>query len=383
MIKKFLTLFGYLLSFFSVAAVTCSSNDCMIVVDSGSTGSRAHLYQYQFTKGNTPIFIKELAVTRLSPGLATLEEEQGKIDAYLNCLFARLRKSNGEVIPVYYYATAGMRLLPDEKQKKLYKSVANWFQSQSDFDLKEAKTISGYDEGVFGWLAVNYLSGTFSPTNTNQTSLGMMDFGGASMQIALAVNETTKLSAGQLTDIVVSNKRYHIFVESFLGLGVNELSHQFLDDKHCFAKQYPLPDGLRGAGDAAQCKQNIELLTNDIHHVDKLKQKSIVAGVKKWFALGALQGLTNSKPYQSLGTKFSIQEVFSLGHQGACQVDWQELKSASPKDKYLFSTCLLSAYYYAVIVNGYGVNEQALINTAIDGVNAKPDWTYGVVLTHH
>lgn len=355
----------------------------MIVVDSGSTGSRAHLYQYKFGSGNTPIFIKEIASQHIEPGLASVGQDRHQISAYLSELLADIKKQSDDPIPTYYYATAGMRLLPDDKQRVIYQNVKSWFEAQPEFTLKAAQTISGHDEGVYGWLAVNYLAGTFNNTNVAKQTIGMMDFGGASVQIALSISKPSSSESQDVEDLAVSNRKYHIFAKSFLGVGVNEMSHQFLNNKYCFAKGYPMPNGLEGDGDIPTCEASIELLTNNLHKINQLQDNDEIKKISKWMALGALEGLNNSKPYSSLSNHFNIDDVFELGQQQACQVSWQELKSASPSDKYLYSTCLLGAYYYALIVKGYGLSSQIQIDTKIEGASDLPDWTYGVVIKQH
>lgn len=51
--------------------------------------------------------------------------------------------------------------------------------------------ITGQAEAYYGWIAVNYLLGTFSGDNGNAAELGVgsLDLGGASTQIAAAVSE--------------------------------------------------------------------------------------------------------------------------------------------------------------------------------------------------
>ena len=368
---------------FPVAADNhCTAHNCMIVVDSGSTGSRAHLYQYTFSKGNTPVEIKEKLINIVSPGLASLGEDKEKTSLYLTRLFSGFTQNNSNTLPVYYYSTAGMRLLPEDKQKFIYENVTKWFETQSNFELKMLKTISGQEEGVFGWLAVNYIAGTFAGSSEHKR-IGMMDFGGASIQIALPITKTNALNDALVTRIHVSNKTYQIYSQSFLGIGINELTHQFLNDEHCFAEHFPLPSGATGKGDAVKCERNIEVLTNKLHKVNQIQDEAITQNIDEWFALGALEGLSHSKPFESLASSFTLNEVLMLGQKGACQVNWHALKASSPEDKYLYNTCLASAYYYAIIVKGYGLSDATLIETSEASSKKSLDWTYGVVITSH
>ena len=61
------------------------------------------------------------------------------------------------------------------------------------FEDSWARTISGVDEGVFGWIALNYMSGTLlagqgaGGAAVNGT-LGALDLGGSSLEVAFAAN---------------------------------------------------------------------------------------------------------------------------------------------------------------------------------------------------
>ena len=366
----------------SLATVPCSSDNCMIVVDSGSTGSRAHLYKYKFNLKNTPVSIQEIRSNVINPGLASLAKTNNKsqLNKYLTKLFSGLEQS--QVIPVYYYSTAGMRLLPVDKQKTIYNLVSNWFKTQNGFNLKGLRTISGHEEGVYAWLGVNYLAGRFIG-NSKQNTIGVMDFGGASVQVAAAINDKHNLSQDNVTNITISGKNYNIYAVSYLGLGINELTKQFLNESSCFANGYPLPDGDKSVGDVIECENDVEILTNNLHHVSDVQFNGVASEVKTWVGLGSLYHLHKSKPFNSLTSKVTMKQILSLAQSKACQVDWDSLQKSDPNNEYLFNTCLASAYYYALIVRGYGLNENTVINTEIDGISKDLDWTYGVVIKSH
>jgi hypothetical protein len=109
---------------------------CIGVVDVGSSGSRLHLYSYVLDENQSPIHIQEQGINKVTPGFSTLELKQTKIDDYLNDLFS---KTMDDDFPVYFYATAGMRLLPEFKQQAYYDMVKKWFSNQKNVQLLEAK----------------------------------------------------------------------------------------------------------------------------------------------------------------------------------------------------------------------------------------------------
>ena len=64
--------------------------------------------------------------------------------------------------------------------------------------------------------------------------------------------------------------------------------------------------------------------------------------------------------------------------QEICHQQWDKLNSQFPDDDYVYQYCLFSAYYYALMVEGYGIYSGEEINYV--SPNQNLDWTLGVVL---
>ena len=65
--------------------------------------------------------------------------------------------------PLYILATAGMRLLPKDAQETILKNLRTGITSRYAFAFPEAnmEIISGRQEGIYQWLAINYVLGNF------------------------------------------------------------------------------------------------------------------------------------------------------------------------------------------------------------------------------
>ena len=179
-----------------IVNATCEHRHCLAVVDAGSTASRLHLYVYDLDSKNNPVQIEELWSKKIKPGFASIEGNQESINAYLNSLFESLPEEN---LPVYFYATAGMRLLPHPTQELYYRKLQQWFMAQTRWRLIDAKTITGSEEGVFGWLAVNYQLGLLN--RTEKPYVGVMDMGGASVQVTFAAQHIDNIDITHITKI--------------------------------------------------------------------------------------------------------------------------------------------------------------------------------------
>jgi hypothetical protein len=354
----------------------CSGHHCLAVVDAGSTGSRLHIFSYDVDETKTPININEIWSKKVKPGFATIDSSQNAIDAYTNDLFAG---APAQQMPVYFYATAGMRLVSLVKQKSYYDNLKNWFNQHTDWQLMEAKTITGNDEAINDWLAVNYHLGTLK--SASKQAVGVIDNGGASTQIAFPLQEGVETTTGKQVTLNLYGQHINLFVQSFLGLGQNEMTHQLLDTPACFANNYPLPDGEVGTGNVQECSQDVSLLINNVHKANRIVQPTLAnTPVRTWYAIDGLSNLANSKPFQFPSNKVTPQELLQQGNDLVCSQQWDTLNSQNPDNEYLDAYCLLPAYYYALLVEGYGFSPNQVIQTIPP--TQSMDWTLGVVLHH-
>ncbi len=354
-------------------AEICESHRCTAVVDAGSTGSRLHIYAYDIDETNTPVNIQDVWSKKVKPGFATIDPQQ--VDAYIAALLA---DAPVQSLPLYFYSTAGMRLLPQAKQKLYYQQLQQWFSQQPNWQLKEAKTITGKEEGTFDWLAVNYGLGTFSAASKT-APVGVMDFGGASVQIVFPVDDESSLQSADKVELDINGRHLSLFVHSFLGLGQTEVSHQFLESSSCFSNDYPLPDGSTAQGDAVGCKNEISSLMNDVHGVNRLVQPVMQANpVDRWYVMGGIVNLVQEKMFHFDKDNLSNKGLLEQADQSVCHQPWDVLSQQFPDNDYLYGYCMFSAYYYALMVDGYGIIPEKNISYSTDDKNS--DWTLGVVI---
>jgi golgi apyrase len=149
-----------------------------------------------------------------------------------------------EDTPLFLLATAGMRLLPMIHRKELINQICTYARKTTKFSLPECdlhiQVIPGETEGLYGWVAANYLLGGFDDPKKHHHgkghhTYGFLDMGGASAQIAFAPNSTEvtrhaedlkKVSLRTLNGV---ESQYQIFVTTWLGFGVNEARRRYID----------------------------------------------------------------------------------------------------------------------------------------------------------
>lgn len=355
------------------AGQACEQQQCVAIVDVGSTGSRLHIYSYDLDETKSPVNVTERWAKKVSPGFATLASNQQTIDNYMSSLFA---DAPSYEVPTYFYATAGMRLLSKPQQQQLYSYAQHWFEGQSQWQLVSAKTITGTDEGIYGWLSVNYQLNNLS---NNDKTIGVLDMGGASVQITFPVNADASVDGKDIQQVDLYGQHYKLFVHSFLGLGQTEMSHQFLDADACFANNYEMPTGSFAQGDAIKCENEVSTLMNSVHQVNTIVQPAIKANpVNDWYALGGLPAIAQSKPFEFKDGQVTSEDLLNQANADVCQQDWTTLSGQYASDNYAYGYCLFPSYYYALIVDGYGLQPQQTLHYL--GADKSGDWTIGVVL---
>ena len=146
--------------------------------------------------------------------------------------------------PLFLLATAGVRLLSELQRKELLRQVCLYARSHTKFLLPDCglhiQVIPGETEGLYGWIAANYLLGGFdAPEEHNHGkghhTYGFLDMGGASAQIAFAPNATeverhaNDLKLIRMRNIDGTPNEYKIFVTTWLGFGVNEARRRYVE----------------------------------------------------------------------------------------------------------------------------------------------------------
>lgn len=193
------------------------------VIDAGSSGSRIVLYE-RLHQGDSLQVEQRFAD---SGGLALSSFESNPAEAgplgvqpLLDNLLASLpaRAIAPGSVKVHLLATAGMRLVEGRNPAAaaaIYDSARNTM-ARSGLKLGRIETLSGVDEGLFAWLDLNELAGNFNSDRT--ATLGMLEIGGASAQIAFA----TRAHDSRAVSVSVKGSIYRVLSVSWLGLGQDQ-----------------------------------------------------------------------------------------------------------------------------------------------------------------
>jgi len=133
--KKHINLFTMLLLFFlnSPVFALVPASHYALIVDAGSTGSRLHLFEYT-NESKIPV-IHDLFSESVKPGLSSYENNPQaagvSLKKPLDDALAELKKRQVDpaTVSLSVLATAGMRLLPEDKQTAIYNNVSLYIKS--------------------------------------------------------------------------------------------------------------------------------------------------------------------------------------------------------------------------------------------------------------
>lgn len=252
-----------------------------VLIDAGSSGSRMQVYSWKDPKLERALRAsKGLDATvlpkvekgtwensgvdwslKVEPGLSSFGDHYADVGNYLKGLLDHAEKivppSAWAETPIYVMATAGMRLLPKHQQEAVLGETCRYIRENTSFSIdgggcdEHVQIISGEEEGLLGWISINYLMDGFhirgkkasidgeTDIMEGKSTFGFLDMGGASTQIAFepskkalqgegaaAEADLTSVSLRMLDGTEVSHK---VFVTTFLGYGTNQARQRYID----------------------------------------------------------------------------------------------------------------------------------------------------------
>ena len=346
------------------------------VVDTGSSGSRIHLYKHIITNnGKLDVTEIELKNNKVKPGLSSLAGNSTMVGEYIKPLIESVKGAISiNRIPendINFYATAGMRTISPQLQTKLYSTINKYLKQNTNFKIKNIATIPGGLEGVFDWIALNYLSGSFE----GEKSIGVMDLGGASIEIAFATDLPIN-DANDKFNISIGSIDYTIYSHSYLGLGQDLARSQYLNNPDCFYKDYPLPDGEYGSGKFMESLIQIKPLIVDVHNVDK--PSTVIPDADHFVGISGFYYTANSKLF-GMGQNLSIADLEAKG-KIVGQLRWKDIVKLYPEDSYLFTYLFSVAYITEFLKDGLGFNKNTKFRVLNDVEGKDLSWTLGATI---
>ncbi|KAI8228425.1 Golgi apyrase [Colletotrichum sp. SAR 10_99] len=412
-----------------------------IIFDAGSSGTRLYVYKWKdhakaikhasIDALHSLPKIKLQTSQKIRPGVSSFAEKPEEIgrehlQSLIDIALKEVPDKKVADTPVYLMATAGMRLLPEHKQRALLRNMCAYLQENTMFSLPDCNTniqvISGETEGLYGWLATNYLLGGFDHPDKHKHgnghhTYGFLDMGGASAQIAFAPNSTeaekhaNDLKLVRLRTLDGSTIEHRVFTATWLGYGANRARERYVESlKEQYGKpdslEIPdpcLPSGMRSSlsGDPISTKAAIHELSlvgtgqfdECLRQTEPLLGKDTPCEDEPCLLNGQHVPSIDFDVNHFVGVSeywHTTHGVFSKSHKTAydlatyqknvvdfCTRDWADIeasiearkKSATQKAKNAQEACFKASWLINVLYEGIGIPRPGLEHTPNPGLN--------------
>ncbi|XP_033102843.1 ectonucleoside triphosphate diphosphohydrolase 1-like [Anneissia japonica] len=296
----------------------------------------------------------------------------------------------------------------------------------------DARIIDGSEEGVSGWIMLNYVMETLeeSPkslaryvrslyTTVEPKTIGALDLGGASMQISFIPSQAEDIAhEDSVKKLRLYGVNYNVYSHSYLCYGDVEAKRmyiaQLIEDAN-FTEIIFNPCGnegfnetvtqedvwsppctnrpmdvaiplnftfkLVGKGNGDECRRKaLNLITGD--SIPCTHQSCGLNGVFQPPVYGEFMAFS-SFYYTTTGIGLGETASMSELNQGAldyCQRSWEDVKNTN-KEEYVKTYCFNANYIYAVLVNGYKFTEDSWNIRFVRKVNGlSVSWALGYML---
>jgi len=381
--------------------------------DAGSSGTRVNVYRWPQRKKNIIPLMTEMGRYGVNPGIHEMNEKaiEGTMGILIDYCKNRIielsnNKCNLSDVNFYLKATAGMRSISEEEQNKKLNIIRNAIR-KSEFKFLDddwAKVINGSEEGLFGWINVNYLNRILLK-NEEERQLkdmpyGSIDLGGYSLEITFYTNETIKehyinLSFTEVDYNLYSysfqdygeTRIYEIFMKSIFNSSKSENSTVI--ENPCYLEGYSETFEFQTISYTFIGKTNISLCQEKIRSIMKINKESEKSmndiyqpkipedlkfyGISGLYWIAKFFNIANDE-YHSASEFLDVTEEF-------CKKKWEDaIKEYDVDREYLKNYCLYGYYVYYFLVEGFKIDKNKKILTFPEKINGiETGWTLGAM----
>lgn len=346
--------------------------DTQVILDAGSTGTRAYLYQRD---RSGPVGWHLSRHVDQEPGVSS--DSTKVATARVNQLLEQLAITSETdcIMAIRIFATGGVRALNEQKKKELKYSLEQGLvgHGQVEFTI-----LSGVEEGIYGWVAVNAAWGSLG--KRHEETIGALDLGGASVQKAVAIDKKDskqlKLSNVRIRLSGKIKMDYRLIVES-LPLGQDRI-RALTDSQLCI-----FPDdqvmGKERKSRLRSCDREIEkaieiLIKDSGGSVAQVKTKAR-NDIPEFWGIGAF-GYARAEVYSK---PMLLLSEYRLLTEKLCSSSWNKVRRQSKTpDKFLKEACF-TGRLVTQLVQKFSASDDASLYLSVKQGKSIISWILGVV----
>ncbi|RDX63173.1 hypothetical protein CR513_58430 [Mucuna pruriens] len=375
-----------------------------VIFDAGSTGSRVHVFHFDQNLDLLRIGNELEFYDKVTPGLSAYANDPQQAAESLIPLLEEaenvIPEDQHATTPVKLGATAGLRLLDGDAAERILQAVKDTLKNRSTLSVQPdgVSIIDGTQEGSYLWVTVNYLLGKLGKKFSK--TVGVVDLGGGSVQMAYAVSRNTAKNAPKAPDgeepyikkTVLNRKKYDLYVHSYLHFGREASRVEILkvtggsanpcilagfDGTYTYSgEDYKAFAPISGSN-YDECKEIVlqALKVNEpcphqnctfggIWDGGRGSGQKILFGTSSFYYLATSVGIADpNKP----SSKIHPVDIESEAKR-ACETNFEDAKSIYPlltPDRLPYA-CLDLTYQYALLTDGFGLDPWQEITVALE-----------------
>ncbi|CAK8532964.1 unnamed protein product [Lathyrus sativus] len=371
------------------------SDSFAVIFDAGSSGSRVHVFRFDRNLDLVHIGNDLEVFLQIKPGLSAYAQDPrqaaGSLISLLDKAESVVPLEYRPMTPVRVGATAGLRALEGDASDRILQAVRDLLKQRSTLKSEPGAVavLDGTQEGAFQWVTINYLLGKLGRDYSD--TVGVVDLGGGSVQMAYAISETNATKAPKVPDgedpyvkeMFLRGRKYYLYVHSYLRYGLLAARAEILkisDDSGnpCILTGY---DGSYNYGGKSfkassspfgsslnECK-DIALKTLKVNESICTHMKCTFGGIWNggggdgqknlfvasfFFDRAAEAGFADKKSPVAKVLPVDFEKAAKL----ACQTKLEDAKSTYPnvEEGNLPYLCMDLVYQYTLLVFGFGLD---------------------------
>ncbi|KAL3874091.1 hypothetical protein ACJMK2_037154 [Sinanodonta woodiana] len=206
---------------------TIPSSQYGLILDAGSSGTKLKIFNWKRPYGSRGrIEIKMIHNKKFKASINDYIYKLNDINEYLQLIIKQAKivvpSSEHSKSPLFLMATAGLRIYPGPTAAKLISAIYNLLANRTlcpfPVHAEGVRILSGEEEGVYAWVAANYLRNFFWSDKPPSQAVGVLEMGGGSTQIAFIPDEPIYAN---MFPVWLGSQTYNIYAHSYLFYGQN------------------------------------------------------------------------------------------------------------------------------------------------------------------